>query len=253
MSASTNLHWRLGFSRPDLSFSTPAPADRERAIFRVRKALAEVVHDTIALEGNPITFPEVQTLLDGVTVGGHRLADAEQVLNQAASWKRLLSMVSAQRFALDMKTACDLHGLVARHEALRWGEFRTGDVSIAGTAYKPPAAETLGKSFKNGIRDVEQLPCVFARAMCAYLMVARQQFFWDGNKRTGRLLMNGVLLSHGYDAICVPAKRQLEYNTRMIAFYDTGHAEPMMRFLASCSLDNNLRLVHHGNLTRKAD
>jgi len=35
------------------------------------------------LEGNPITWPEVKTLMDGVTVGGHRIDDQRQVLNLA--------------------------------------------------------------------------------------------------------------------------------------------------------------------------
>ena len=53
--------------------------------------------------------------------------------------------------------------------------------------------------------------------------------------------MNGTLLSEGHDAICVPAKRQQEFNEKMLAFYDTGDAEPMLMFLASCSLDKSLR------------
>ncbi|CZR83213.1 hypothetical protein CDFC105_43918 [Clostridioides difficile] len=32
------------------------------------------------LENNPFTFPEVQTLLDGITVGGHKLSDQNQIL-----------------------------------------------------------------------------------------------------------------------------------------------------------------------------
>jgi hypothetical protein len=31
------------------------------------------------------TLPEIQTLLDGVTVGGHKVSDQEIALNQAAA------------------------------------------------------------------------------------------------------------------------------------------------------------------------
>ena len=235
--------WRTvgGFRFPDMAFAPSAPANRERALFRARKALAGIVHDTVALEGNPMTFPEVQTLIDGTTVGGHRVEDAEQVLNQAASWERLLRLASEGRFEPDAETACALNALVARNEALEWGRFRTGDVSIAGTDRRPPPADGLAERFDAAMNDIGRIPCPFSGAMCAYLAVARDQFFWDGNKRTGRLLMNGMLLSEGFDAICVPAKRQLEFNRKMIGFYDTADAGPMMRFLASCSLDRELR------------
>lgn len=230
---------------PPTTFTTSTPPNRGRALFRVRKAMAEVVYDTVALEGNPMTFPEVQTLIDGVTVGGHRVSDAEQVLNQAASWSHLLDLVSQGRFKPDAETACELHGLVAREEAMGWGVFRTGAVSISGTEYRPPDAQSLPVQFEACRRRIGRIPCSFTRAMATYLMTARGQFFWDGNKRTGRLLMNGMLLSEGYDAICVPAKRRLEFNEKMIAFYDTADAEPMLMFLASCSLDKNLERDGH--------
>ena len=45
----------------------------ERVVFRFRRMLPEYVWDAGVLEGNPFTFPEVKTLLEGVTVGGrHR-------------------------------------------------------------------------------------------------------------------------------------------------------------------------------------
>ena len=243
MSKDQSWHVIGDFQCPPIRFVTTTPPDRRRAIFRVSKAMPEVVHDTTALEGNPMTFPEVQTLMDGITVGGHRVSDAEQVLNQAASWKLLLEMVSKGEFEPDAKTACELQGLVARNEALEWGMFRTGEVSIAGTDHKPPPASALPVEFKAGTINLGHIPCPFTRAMATYLMVARQQFFWDGNKRTGRLLMNGMLLSEGHDAICVPAKRQQEFNEKMLTFYGTADAEPMLLFLASCSLDKELRQV----------
>jgi hypothetical protein len=73
-------------------------------------------------------------------------------------------------------------------------------------------------------------------AMTVFLGISRNQYFFDGNKRTGRLMMNGILLSAGYDAISIPFKRQLEFNERMLHFYDTGEKEAMFIFLLSCSI-----------------
>jgi hypothetical protein len=54
---------------PDL----PAHGTR-RAQWRFSRMLPEYVWDAAVLEGNPFTYPEVQTLLEGVTVGGRRSA-----------------------------------------------------------------------------------------------------------------------------------------------------------------------------------
>lgn len=220
--------------------SAQAP-DRRRACFRVRKVFEGVVHDTVALEGNPFTLPEVKTLLDGVTVGGHRIEDERQVLNQAVSWKALLAQVEDGTFTLDKAIFCALHGLVAREEALAWGAFRTGDVTIAGTSYQPPDWRRLDAIFERGRAALLAIPSLHERAIATFLFGAQHQFFYDGNKRTARLLMNGILLAAGEDAISVPAARQLQFNEAMIRFYDSRDGTEMMAFMAECSLDKTLR------------
>ena len=47
-------------------------------------------------------------------------------------------------------------------------------------------------------------------------------------------MMNGVLLDAGYPAINLPAKRQLEFNQLMLAFYTSGDEGAMNQFLRSC-------------------
>ena len=64
--------------------------------------------------------------MDGITVGGHRVEDAAQVENTARAWKELLRRVKGETFDLTATTACELHALAAREEALEWGSFRTG-------------------------------------------------------------------------------------------------------------------------------
>ncbi len=235
-------HEALGFRYAPRSVVRSQEPDVRRACFRVRKVLAGVVYDTTALEGNPFTLPEVQTLLDGITVGGHRLEDERQVLNQAASWRELLRRVKTGSFDPSRETFCDLHVLVAREEALTWGEFRTGSVAIAGTDYQPPPWQRLAFIFERGLEVLGSLPTVHERAIAWFLFGALHQFFYDGNKRTARLMMNGILLAAGEDAISVPARRQLEFNEAMLRFYDSRDGTEMMRFMASCCLNPALRV-----------
>lgn len=91
----------LGFrwDRPVVPASIPTYSI-ERVRFRFHKMLPEFVWDAAALEGNPFTFPEVKTLLDGVTVGGRKVSDQEQILNLAESSRRLLTMVRSRLLSL---------------------------------------------------------------------------------------------------------------------------------------------------------
>ena len=63
-----------------------------------KRQLAELVWDAVNLEGIHFTLPEIQTLLDGVTVGGHRLADQQIALNQAEAWRAIFDLIEKDRF-----------------------------------------------------------------------------------------------------------------------------------------------------------
>ena len=238
----SSLVQSYGFRYTPHRIVTHSPADKTRAVFRAKKVLEGLVYDTVALEDNPFTFPEVKTLLDGITVGGHKLSDEKQVLNQAKSWKCFLGWVEKSQFELTKMIFVKLNALVAEEEALEWGMFRTGQVSIAGTNHTPPPPELLDGIFHEGISKISQIPNPHERAIVFFLFGSLQRFFWGGNKRTSRLIMNGVLLSHGYDVITIPAAKKLEFNQKMIRFYDGLDATEMVYFLVHCSLDTTLRI-----------
>lgn len=220
-----------------------------RVCFRFHKMLPEFVWDAGVLEGNPFTFPEVKTLLDGITIGGRKVSDQEQILNLAESSKRLLAMVKGGQFALSKPVFIELNGIVARNEVLDWGVFRGEGEE---THYTPavglgeqgrhtplptlPGAPELNRVFREGTGALEACP-PFERATAFFLFGALQQFFFDGNKRTSRFMMNGVLMSHGIDAISVPAAKAQEFNEKMVCFCLSKDATEMMSFLVECHPD----------------
>ena len=223
-------------------------ATLERATFRFARMLPEYVWDAGVLEGNPFTFPEVKTLLEGVTVGGRKLSDQEQILNLAESSKYLLQLVKQRQFAPNKSTFCSLHARVSRNEALEWGHFRgegpeieyTPDVALGERGrFTPlatePGAVRLNEVFVKGLRSLEQdLTNPFERAAAFFLFGSLQQFFFDGNKRTSRFMMNGLLMTEGIDAISIPAIRAAEFNSRMVDFYASRDATAMMAFVLDC-------------------
>jgi hypothetical protein len=222
----------------------------ERAVWRYQRSLPEFVWDAAVLEGNPFTFPEVQTLMDGITVGGRRLGDERQVANLAEAARELAALVKSGHFSLDKPTSDRLQYLIARDEALEAGHFRgegaltlTPGVSLGEHGrYLPPKTEPGGENLRRihsqGLEAIQAgIADPFEQALAYFLFASLQQFYFDGNKRTGRSMMNGHLMSHGIDAISVPAVRRLEFNAGMVDFFRTRQATAMFGFLASCHPD----------------
>lgn len=225
----------------DLATTSPA-----RARARYRASLAEFIWDAAALEGNPYTLPEVQTLLEGITVPGYRLQDQDQILALNEAYKSLDVLVADGRYLLDKATSDLLHGQLAVHEAIESGHFR-GEGTVGGGGlvslgalgeYRASAPGAGGADLIRESRDLlaylEQLVDPRQQAIAYFCAATRRQFYFDGNKRTARLMMTGQLMAHGYDAISISARRRLEFNEKLSTMFDTGEATEMMRFIIDC-------------------
>ena len=210
------------------------PTSQAKALMLAQRDVSVFVYDAVQLEGINFTLPEIQTLLQGITIGGHTLSDQQIAVNQGEAWKELFTVLKAGKFEVSQPCACHLHAIAAKEEALEWGQFRTGGVLIAGTDYEPPSASELPTQFGHMIDGMAAYDDVYDQAIHVFLAMARNQFFYDVNKRMGRLMMNGHLLSWGFPAINVPATRQLEFNQLMLQFYESGDMGEMNLFMRSC-------------------
>jgi Fic family protein len=223
---------------------------QERVLADARKVIANLVFNMTSHEGNPMTFPEVKTLIDGITVGGQKIEDAEQVLNIRSGWQELFSLVQSGKFTVSRSVIESLHNVYARNEALYWGAFRDARVSISGTDYLPPDYQLLDDLFDQMVERFEANIDQDDASYELFLTCAESQFFHDGNKRAGQYLMNGARLKNGLPIVTIPAKRNIEYNARMIEFYDSliagkRQTTEIKQFLSSC------RLLHESEIKLK--
>lgn len=116
---------------------------KNKALFAAKKIIVQIVTDVVNLEDINYTVPEVQTLIDGITVGGHKIQDELITLNQINAWNFLFKSIEANTFSVSNEYLLNLHNLIAKDEALEWGIFRSGRISISGTTYAPPQHEFL--------------------------------------------------------------------------------------------------------------
>ncbi len=126
---------------------------------------------------------------------------------------------------------------------MEWGHFRgeghelnyTPSVGLGERGYYEPLptvaeASKLNDVFENALNALETCTA-FEKGCAFFLFGALQQFFFDGNKRTSRFMMNGVLMSAGIDAISIPAIQVHEFNEKTVRFYLSKDATEMFDFL----------------------
>ncbi|KZL89737.1 Fic family protein [Clostridium magnum] len=206
--------------------------DTKKLIMLVKKLLPDVVFNMASLEGNPFTYPEVQTLLEGITIGGHKISDEQQILSIRNGWNYLFDLVIRNDASIDINKFNKFNDIVAKEEALISGTFRNGQVRIAGTDFVPPRADELENIFESELpKLIERCKSKTELAFEIFLWGALNQFYYDGNKRTSRLVSNMILISNGQGIFNIKAKDRLEFNTLMVEFYNTREADNIFKFL----------------------
>ena len=200
------MYWTPGKS--PLAIPYFGSAFKSAMVFK--QNLAEITWNCMrTLENNPTSLPQTRTILAGQSVGGISVFDLLQVKNYGDA---------SNTFALDKATACAIHNLSALEDALVWGTFRTGSVSIEGVEYLPPEAASLDSLAKTGLGWLNTAVAnPKERAIAAFLFMSRSQFFYDANKRTASLMMNGVLMSNGYLPISVLNKQSERFHSEFKA------------------------------------
>jgi len=206
------------------------------AIQLFKRSLPELVSDACQLEGINFTVPEIQTLLGGMSVGNKDLHEQDIALNQIGAWKVILSDLLKDNVEISKGYSNKIHNIAAKEDAMEWGQFRSGNVTIAGTEYLPPKTEELDSKYKQMISDFSKIKDDYKKAIFLFLHYAKNQFYYDNNKRQGRFMMNAYLLSQGLPTINVPKKREDEFNHGMLRFYNSpkNDASEMYAFLMSC-------------------
>lgn len=211
-----------------LRFKDKYHLTKEQSIFLAKKKWDENVYCGMKMENRAVTFPQTQTILNGINVPNVQLDDIQAILNMRDAWKYLLQTVEEK---ITFVYWCKLNEYIARNEALEWGKLRTGNVGISGTDYVPPIPEK--EKVIAALEDIVSDKDMTAtdKALEVFVWGTRGQFFWDGNKRTSLMLANKILISAGAGIMTITDKYMEQFNVSLLEYYNTGKPSELKKFL----------------------
>lgn len=204
-----------------------------------------------AIEGNRLTLKETMLVLrEGVTIKGKNFQEHLEAKNHEEAMNFLFEFVDAKkRLTLSHHLIRQLHQLVVKDtEAKIAGSYRTTDVQILGSMHRPPPGYQIQARMTEflkwlNLNQIKYHPVEYA-ALAHHQFVAIHPFE-DGNGRTGRLLMNLILMRKGYPIGIILKNDRIKYYKALDAA-DHGHPQTLMRIIAQAverSLDIYLKAV----------
>jgi Fic family protein len=190
----------------------PLPPDAVRnldAWFRV-----ELTYTSNALEGNTLSRRETAVVLEkGLTVGGKTLKEHLEATNHARAIDFVAKLVESRRVVSEQQLL-RLHELVLEGiDDANAGRYRNVAVRIAGSTVvlpNPRRVSDLMREFSDWLGSRPRLHPVSFAAEAHYKLVSIHPFI-DGNGRTARLLMNCLLMMHGYPPAIIRPRDRVAY------------------------------------------
>ena len=198
----------------------------EQNVFLAKRNIVDNVYANARMEGLNITFPQTQTILDGVNVQELKLDEIQCILNLRDAWRFVINNIEND---FNLEFICKVNEYVARNESLEWGKLRTGNVSISGTEYIPEIPKE--ENIINEINKIKEIDNITQRAIEYMLYGMRTQLFWDGNKRTSTICANAIMIKNGKGIIKVADKHLKEFNELLTEYYNTNEKEKIKQFL----------------------
>ncbi|MDR1431635.1 MAG: hypothetical protein LBI99_05905, partial [Propionibacteriaceae bacterium] len=96
-------------------------------------------------------------------------------------------------------------------------------------------AEHLTRIWNDGASQIEGIADPAERAFVLFAFVVCNQFYYNGNKRTAKFMMNGVLLSNGMNAVNPTGRTKAAYYSALDALFRNADATQVVEYLAGQS------------------
>lgn len=181
----------------------------------------QFTYNSNAIEGNTLTQSETELVLSqGITIGGKTLTEHLEVIGHKAAIDYIETLAQTDT-AIGEWEIRQIHNLVTRQIApTEAGQYRQLDVRAAGTDYHYPPHYLLPElmaAFAEWLTSAVADLYPIAYAAEAHYRFVSIHPFRDGNGRTGRLLMNLLLLKAGFPIVVVTQGRRQAYIEAIVA------------------------------------
>lgn len=193
--------------------------------------LVEFTYNSNAIEGNTLTLRETALVLEGVTIDKKPLKDHLEVVGHRDAFLYVQQLV-AERAPMSENSIKSIHSLVLMDRPDDKGVYRRIPVRIMGAYHEPPQPYLVPVQMEQLVaaqKETKRHPIESAAVF--HLNFEGIHPFTDGNGRTGRLLLNLMLMQQGYPPIDVKFSDRRRYYACFDRYYKDGTATPMVEMV----------------------
>lgn len=182
--------------------------------------LIEYTYNSNAIEGNTLTLQETALVLEGITVDKKPLRDHLEAVGHRDAFLYVQDLVK-NNVPFSENIIKQIHTLVLMDRTEDRGVYRRIPVRIMGAYHVPPDPLFVPEQMENLVAEFagnKKLNPI-ERATLFHLKFEGIHPFVDGNGRTGRLILNLMLMQAGYPPINVKYSDRKRYYEAFDSYY----------------------------------
>lgn len=181
------------------------------------------------IEGNTYSLLETERLLkEKKTASGKTKEEAIMLLNHKDALDFILDVPDYLK-ELTVARIEEIHALLTKELGVGRG-IRHRRVGITGTNYTPLDNEfQIREALEDTVKLINGKDNIFEKALLALVLLSYIQAFTDGNKRTARIVSNGILIANGYCPISFRTVDSVDYKKAMLMFYEQNNIAAFKR------------------------
>ncbi|MEK7169401.1 MAG: Fic family protein [Patescibacteria group bacterium] len=181
------------------------------------------------IEGNTYTLLDTEKLLiRGEKAAGHGREEAQMILNHKEAFNLVFNNVKEFK-KLTKVNMREVHKLLVKNLNVKTG-WRSSAVGVAGSKYMPLDNRfQIEEAVESFIASIGKQKDPYAKAFFALLGISYIQPFEDGNKRTGRLIANAILLANNLAPLSYRSVEESDYREATLVFYELNSIQPFKK------------------------
>ena len=214
-----------------------APPKNQAAMDKNGEAfLARYTYNSNAIEGNTLSLSETALVLQGVPIPSKPMKDHLEAIGHADAY-RYVEGLAKSKPPITEELIKDVHSFVLLDKPMERGHFRTCDVVIVGAGHVPPSSDLVPALLRDLLADysASSLHPIELAAMF-HLDFESIHPFIDGNGRTGRLIMNLMLMKENYPPIIIAVANKARYIDCFRSYHADHSPRRMIRLVAECAV-----------------
>lgn len=210
--------------------------------------LVEFTYNSNAIEGNTLTLQETAMVLEGLTIDQKPLKDHLEAVGHRDAFLYVISLVS-DKVPISERIIREIHALVLMNKPEDKGVYRRISVKIMGAHHEPPQPYLVPIQMEQLVVDLSRdNRHTIEKAALFHLNFEGIHPFIDGNGRTGRLLLNLMLMQAGYPPIDVKFSDRRKYYACFDSYFRDNDPSPMVNMVGEYVKE---RLSHYLSLLQK--